>query len=71
MLQSWRDAAERKALAALDAKIEDEGDLPIVEVSLELVGREIAGVGALECVLDELRTKILQELAAKHRVRLR
>lgn len=71
LLQAKRGSAEQRALAAFDALLEDKGASPVVEVALELSGREIADPAALERLLGELRAKILRELESKHRVRLR
>jgi hypothetical protein len=71
LLSAARVAGEGKALAELDAVLESKGASPVVEVSLELAGREIADVDALERLLQELRKRILHELEAKHRVRIR
>lgn len=66
-----RQASEAKALAQLDALLEGLGDTPVVEVALQLSGREVDTAAELERLLDEVRRRILHELAAHHRVRLR
>jgi hypothetical protein len=71
VLHARREAAEAKALAQLDAFLETLGESPTVELSLELGGREIRSEADLERLLDELRRRILHELGAKHRVRLK
>jgi len=71
ILQAKRDHAEQKALAALDAILESKGRSPVIEVPLDLTGREIADEATLDRLLTELRGKILRELAAHHRVRLK
>jgi len=43
----------------------------MVEVALDLGGREIADAEELERLLNELRKRVLHELAAHHRVRLK
>ncbi|WP_437640373.1 hypothetical protein [Sorangium sp. So ce854] len=42
----------------------------MVEAVLGLNGREVESAAELERLLDELRRRILHELAARHRVRL-
>jgi len=71
LLQARRDAGEKKALLELDAILEGKGGTPMVEVALDLGGREIADAEELERLLNELRKRILHELAAHHRVRLK
>ncbi len=71
LLKARRDNAEQKALAVLDSILQNKGGSPVVEVALDLTGREIADSDALERLLDELRQRILHELAAQHRVRLK
>jgi hypothetical protein len=70
-LAARRDVAEAKALAQLDALLETLGETPVVEVALDLGGREIETEAELERLLDEVRRRILHQLAARHRVRLR
>lgn len=62
LLAAKREVAEQKALLALDSILESKGATPVVEVALELGGREIADPEALERHLDELRSRILHEL---------
>jgi hypothetical protein len=71
LLQSRRDTCEQKALVALDTILEAKGGTPVVEVALDLDGREIADAEDLERLLNQLRQRILHELAAHHRVRLK
>jgi hypothetical protein len=71
LLQSRHDAGEQKALVALDTILEAKGGTPVVEVALDLDGREIADAEDLERLLNQLRQRILHELAAHHRVRLK
>ncbi|HMA92784.1 MAG TPA: hypothetical protein VKP30_08865, partial [Polyangiaceae bacterium] len=71
MLEAKRAVAQQKALAALDTALEADGKLPVVEITLDLEGREIENTEALERLLNELRRKIAHELEARHRVRLR
>lgn len=70
-LATRREAAESKALAQFDAFRETVGALPVVEISLGLGGREIDSEAELDRLLADLRARILHELTAKHRVRLR
>jgi chorismate mutase len=71
LLEKRLNAGEAKALAHLDTFLEALGDSPTVEVALELGGREIRNENDLERLIDELRRRILHELSAHHRVRLR
>jgi hypothetical protein len=71
LLEAKRESAEQKALLALDSILESKGETPVVEVALDLGGREIADPEALERLLNELRSRILHELEAHHRVRLK
>jgi tetratricopeptide (TPR) repeat protein len=71
LLEKRLSAGEAKALAHLDTFLEALGDSPTVEVALELGGREIRDENDLERLIDELRKRILHELSAHHRVRLR
>ncbi|MFW5920744.1 MAG: BREX system P-loop protein BrxC, partial [Polyangiales bacterium] len=64
-------AAEAKALAQLDAFLEELGQSPTVDVPLDLSGREVSTEAELERLLEELRRRILHELSANHRVRLK
>jgi hypothetical protein len=66
-LEARRRTAEEKALLELDAF----GKRPTVEVSLGLSGREIETEAELDRLLDDLRARILHELAEHHRVRLK
>lgn len=71
LLASRREVAEGKARAQLDALLEALGETPVVEVALEVSGREVESEADLERLLDEIRRRILHELAAHHRVRVR
>jgi hypothetical protein len=70
-LTQRRDAAEAKARAQLDEILEKGGASPVVELEVSLAGREIETEAELDRVLDELRRRVLHQLAAKHRVRLK
>ncbi|KYF76807.1 hypothetical protein BE11_22350 [Sorangium cellulosum] len=70
-LATRRQAAEAKALAELDTLLEVLDDTRVVEVALDLSGREIDTAAELERLLDDVRRRILHELTARHRVRLR
>ena len=70
-LAARRDAAERKAITQLDATLEAIGATPVVEVTVELSGREIENEAELDRLLVEIRTRVVHELSAHHRVRLR
>ena len=70
-LSARRDAAESKAMAHLDALLERLGESPTVELTLDFAGREIKTEADMERLLSELRRRILHELSAKHRVRIR
>ena len=71
ILVARRESAEQKALLAMDSIREANGVSPVVEVTLELGGREIADPEALEWLLNERRSRIPHELKAHHRVRLK
>ncbi|AUX22426.1 hypothetical protein SOCEGT47_029290 [Sorangium cellulosum] len=71
LLAARREAAEARALAQLDTLLEGLGATPVVEVALDLGGREIDSAAALDRLLDEIRRRVLHELDARHRVRLR
>ena len=71
LLGARRAAGEQKALQQLDAFRESTGERPVVEVAIALGGREIETEAELERLLADLRERILHELAAKHRVRLK
>jgi hypothetical protein len=71
VLETKRQAAESRALAELDEQLEGMGRSPTVEVALRLSGREIQDEQELERLLDEIRTQILHQLVAHHRVRLK
>jgi len=66
-----RKAAEGRARAQLDGLLETVGELPTVEVSLDLRGRMVTTEAELDRLVDDIRRRILHELAANHRVRLR
>ena len=70
-LAARREAAETKALAALDELLAKRGEAPTVDVALDLRGREVRTEAELDRLIDELRQRILHELGAGHRVRLR
>jgi hypothetical protein len=71
LLATKRVAAASKARAELDALLEGMGETPVVEVAVELSGREIETEAELDRLLAELRRRVLHELAVRHRVRLR
>jgi hypothetical protein len=71
LLAARREAGERRAVQQLDAFRESSGARPVVEVPLGLSGREIETEADLDRLLADLRARILQELSAKHRVRLK
>jgi hypothetical protein len=71
LLAARREAAENKALAQLDVFLEGLGETPVVEVPLELSGREVASEAELERLIEALRRRVLHELGAHHRVRLK
>jgi hypothetical protein len=66
-LAARRQAGEEKALLELDGF----GPRPTVEVPVGLVGRELETVAELDRLLDDLRERVLRELARNHRVRLK
>jgi hypothetical protein len=70
-LAGRRQSAEQKALSELDALLEEIGAGATVEVPLELSGREIRTESELDRLLENLRQRVLAELAANHRVRLK
>lgn len=70
-LTARRDVAESKAMAQLDAFLERLGESPTVELTLDFTGREIKTEADMDCLLSELRRRILHELSANHRVRIR
>jgi hypothetical protein len=71
LLAERRQAAEHKALAELDSLLEEVGAGATVEIQTCLSGREVRSVPEFERLLDSLRTRVLAELAANHRVRLK
>jgi hypothetical protein len=64
-------AAEHKARAQLDEILATLGESPTVEVDLELKGRVIRDGAELERALGEVRGRVVRELEAGHRVRLK
>jgi hypothetical protein len=66
-LAGRREVAESKALAQLDAFLET----PTVDLDLGLHRREIKTEGELNSVLEDIRGRVLAELGAGHRVRLK
>jgi hypothetical protein len=66
-----RETAEHKGIQQLDAFRESSGERPVVEVALGLAGREIESEAELDRLLADLRARIVMELTAKHRVRIR
>jgi hypothetical protein len=71
LLAARRDAAERRAMTELDALLETMGARAVVEVTLELAGREIETEAELERALDEIRRRVVHELTQNHRVRFK
>ncbi|MBK6517532.1 MAG: BREX system P-loop protein BrxC [Polyangiaceae bacterium] len=70
-LAARREAGLVKAQRQLDELLEAAGATPVVEVDLSLAGREIETEAELDRLLEELKRKIIHQLAAHHRVRLR
>lgn len=70
-LAERRQAAEHKALAELDSLLEEVGAGATVEIALGLSGREVRTVTEFERLLEDLRKRVLSELSANHRVRLK
>jgi hypothetical protein len=71
LLAERRQAAELKALAELDSLLEEAGAGATVEVQTGLSGREVRSVPEFERLLEGLRQRVLAELTANHRVRLK
>jgi hypothetical protein len=67
MLATKREMAEAKALAKLDALL----GTPTVDVVFDFAGREIKSEAELERLLEEIRERVMHELRARHRVRLK
>ena len=65
------ESAEHKAQAHLDEVLETLGENPTVEVDLELRGSMVRSASDLERLLSDVQARILPELEAKHRVRLK
>ena len=63
--------AVERALSKLDELRESKGERPTVTVPLRASGRELDSKEAVERFLDELRTELLKEIEAGHRVRLK
>ncbi len=70
-LAERRQAAEQKALAEVDSLLEELGAGATVEIQVGLSGRELRTVAELDRLLEALRERVLAELTAKHRVRLK
>ena len=70
-LASRRDTAERKALQELDALRETLGAAAVVEVDVQLAGREIDDEAGLDRALDAVRRRVMIEIVAGHRVRIK
>ena len=70
-LAARRESAERKAENHLDEILTTLGASPIVEVTVELSGQEITTEAELDRVLADVRRRVVHELSAHHRVRLR
>lgn len=71
MLKQRREAAEVKATDSLDEILIGIGERPTVVVELHLPDREIKNEADLERWLSELRNRVLHELAAHNKVRLK
>ncbi|HKY38425.1 MAG TPA: BREX system P-loop protein BrxC [Polyangiaceae bacterium] len=71
MFAARLESASHKAQTQLDELLETLGESPTVEVDLELRGRLVRSVTELDRVLAEIRDRIVRELAANHRVRLK
>jgi hypothetical protein len=65
------ESAEHKAQAQLDELLERLGESPTVEVELELRGRMLRNQAELDRLVEDIRARIVPELEAKHRVRLK
>lgn len=65
------DAAEHKSQAHLDEVLETLGEMPTVEVELELRGRVLRNAADLDRLLGDIQSRLKPELEAKHRVRLK
>jgi hypothetical protein len=70
LLAARRRSGEQKALMQLDALLEAEGH-SVVEVALDLSGREIRNEAELDRALGTVRERVLAELETHSRVRLR
>jgi hypothetical protein len=71
MFAARLESASHKAQTQLDEVLETLGESPTVEVDLELRGRLVRSATELDRVLAEIRDRIVRELAANHRVRLK
>jgi hypothetical protein len=71
LFASRLESAEHKSQAHLDDVLHALGEQPTVEVDLELRGRMLRNAADLERMLSDVKTRILPELEAKHRVRLK
>jgi hypothetical protein len=63
--------AESKAQAQLDEILQTLGESPTVEVDLELKNRVIRSTTELDRALTDIRVRVMRELEAGHRVRLK
>jgi hypothetical protein len=71
LLADRLDKGETRALAELDALLESIGEKPTKEIPIQLSGREIKSESELDYWLQDLKRRVLLELAAGHRVRLK
>ena len=71
LFQARLEAAQAKALARLDDALERVGVSPTVELTLGIHGTLVRSISELDRLLAEIRQRVLRELDAKHRVRLR
>ena len=71
LLAERRQAAELKALAELDSLLEEVGAGATIEIHTGLSGREVRSVPEFERLLEGLRERVIAELTAQHRVRLK
>jgi len=65
------EAADQKAQAHLDEVLATLGENPTVEVDLETRGRIIRNASELDRLLADVRDRIVRELEANHRVRIK
>jgi hypothetical protein len=71
LFAAWLEAAEHKAQTQLDEILETFGESPTVEVELELRGRMVRSASELDRLLADVRDRIVRELEANHRIRIK